>query len=168
MLWCRRDVTLLTRRISLVFTTAPDEASWAARVTSFKEDGSCCPSRHVDGAAPRHVYATGAVGVAKLSLTSSASAAVSCLCLDSLMMWQGGKKKKNMQRRIEKQSPRSAEPSRFAYYTSCELIQAIVSARVRSLSFVFMLRAARLVGKTVKRVKKHVSAHWSPLYSYKN
>lgn len=65
------DVTLPIQRISPVCTASSDGgASQAARVIFFKVDGSCRLSGVLTEWPLCIVYATGAVGIAKLSLTS--------------------------------------------------------------------------------------------------
>lgn len=143
-LWCRHDVTLLIQTMALVFTTPSDEASWAVRVVFFKVDISC----RLSGVLTE--WFSGMFTPRELLASQSCHWHL-CLFLRLLLLLglndvAKGKKKERAEA-DGKQSPHSRELSSSAYYTSCELIQTIVSALVPTLSFVLLLKAARLFGK---------------------
>lgn len=140
----------------------PCDDSWLTRLYStiwwgLLGSGSLPPERrhllspvlHVDRAALQHAYATGAVGIAKLSLTSLPPSNTSCSCLDFSVMLQ----EKEMQSHIEKQSPPSMQLPHDAY---C-MLGADPSVCVTVICV--NVEKNMTVGKIVRWVTKHVSVY---------
>lgn len=114
-LWCRCDVTPLTRRISLVSASPDEPRFWAAGVIFFKVDVSCRPpatltDRLCGMFTPREL------------LASQSCHWHLCHRLPPLFGLLNDaarkKKKKSMQRQTDKQSPHSAKTPRCANHAS--------------------------------------------------
>lgn len=147
-LYSQHDITLLTQRISLVFTTAPDEAFWAVWVIFFKVDVSCHPYGYL---ACFHQWSCWR---RKAVTDISVSSTISCLSSDFLMM---------RQRKKYAKADRNIKSLQSTAVTLVCLLHILWADPCDCVCTCAVTVICHESNKTVWKTKKHVSAYWSSL-----
>lgn len=147
-LYSQHDITLLTQRISLVFTTAPDEAFWAVWVIFFKVDVSCHPYGYL---AFFHQWSCWR---RKAVTDISVSSTISCLSSDFLMM---------RQRKKYAKADRNIKSLQSTAVTLVCLLHILWADPCDCVCTCAVTVICHESNKTVWKTKKHVSAYWSSL-----